>query len=202
MFDIRSVLNFPPAYKLLQNLIRTKKQTKTYIDHYVRARAGDVILDIGCGPADILEFLPEVKYYGFDLNPKYIADAKKRYGGRGIFFCQELSERSAPAEISFDIVLANKVLHHLNDGEAIELFKLSAKRLKPGGRLITCDGCHAENEGLISRIVSNLDRGKYVRDKAGYLNLARQVFNNVTPETRNDLTIIPVNGIIMVCKKD
>lgn len=201
MFDIRSVLIYPSIYGLLQNLVRSKKHIEERVDKYIKPKAGDVILDIGCGPADILDFLPEVKYYGFDLSHKYINEAKGKYGSRGEFFCQKLSEANIP-DVTFDIVLANNVLHHLNDDEAIELFKLAKKCLKHGGRLVTCDGCRSADEGLISKIILSLDRGKYVRDKEGYLSLARLVFNNVAHETRNDLAYIPVNGIFLTCVKD
>ena len=41
-----------------------KKIVKKYITkHNVK------VLDIGCGPAEILDTLPEIKYYGFDINP-------------------------------------------------------------------------------------------------------------------------------------
>jgi SAM-dependent methyltransferase len=201
MFDLRSVLIYPPVYKLLQNLARRKEHTREYVEKYIKPKVGDVVLDIGCGPADILEFLPRVKYYGFDLSSKYINEAKRRYGDRGEFFCKELSETSAPAGIKFDIVMATNVLHHLNDEEAIKLFKLAQNCLKSGGRLVTCDGCHSKDEGFISRTISNLDRGKYVRDQEGYLSLARQVFNRVEFDIRNDLSNIPVNGIFIICTK-
>ncbi|MEK7072157.1 MAG: class I SAM-dependent methyltransferase [Patescibacteria group bacterium] len=201
MLDLRSILIYPSIYKLLQNLVRNKKHTQEYVDKYVKPVEGGAILDIGCGPADILDFLPQIRYYGFDLSPKYINEAKIKYGDRGEFFCQELSETSIP-NIGFDIVLANNVLHHLNDGEAIDLFKLAKKCLKLGGRLVTCDGCRSVDEGLISKVVLSLDRGKHVRDKESYLNLARQAFNNVAHETRNDLAHIPVNGIFITCVKE
>lgn len=201
MFDLRSILVYPPAYKLLQNLVRSKKHIQERVDKYIKPKDGDVILDIGCGPADILDFLPPIKYFGFDLSSKYIDEAKKKYGSRGEFFYQELSEANIP-NINFDIVLANNVLHHLNDDEAVQLFKLAKKCLKPGGRLVTCDGCRANNEGLISKIVLSLDRGRYVRNQESYLTLARQVFSDVAGETRNDLAHIPVNGIFITCTKE
>lgn len=200
MFDLRRILIYPSAYQFLQNLVRNKKHTQEYVDKYIRPTEGAVILDIGCGPADILDFLPKVRYYGFDSNSKYINDAKRKYGSRGEFFCQELSEANIP-EINFDIVLASSVVHHLNDEEAIKLFKLAKKCLKPGGRLVTCDGCRAKDEGLISKIVLSLDRGKFVRERDGYINLARQVFENVEFEERDDLSNIPINGIFMCCTK-
>ena len=202
MFYLRSVLIYPPAYKLLQNLARRKKHTREYVEKYIKPQEGNAVLDIGCGPAEILDFFPKVKYYGLDLSSNYINEAKKKYGDRGEFFCQELSETSVPAGIKFDIVMATNVLHHLNDSQAIKLFNLAKKCLKPGGRLITCDGCRSSGEGLISKIVLSLDRGKYVRDKEGYLNLARQAFNQIESDTRSDLSNIPVNGIFIICTKD
>lgn len=203
MFDVRSILEVPVIYRLLQCLVRNKKLPDEYVNRHVKPKEGDYVLDIGCGPADILDFLPEVKYYGFDSNCKYIDNAKKRFGSRGNFFCQELSEANIPDNISFDIVLAYTVLHHLNDAEAVQLFKLSAKCLKRGGRLVTYDGCHAENEGLVSKILAALDRGKYIRDKEGYMNLAHKVFTDVEYDVRRDLIKIPAAyGIFLCCTKD
>ena len=203
MFDVRSILEVSVIYRLLQYLVRNKKLSNEYVNKYIKPKEGDCVLDIGCGPADILEFLPKVKYYGFDSNCKYIDNAKKRFGGRGNFFCQELSEANIPDNISFDIVLACAVLHHLNDAKADQLFKLSAKCLKRGGRLVTYDGCHAENEGFISKILCSLDRGKYIRDKEGYVNLARKVFTNVEYDVRRDLVNIPAAyGVFITCVKD
>lgn len=183
-------------------MVRRKKHTREYVEKYIKPKEGDLVLDLGCGPADILDFLPKVKYYGFDLSFKYIDRAKKKYGERGTFFCKKLTEINVPAGLSFDVVTATNVLHHLNDEEAIQLFSLAKECLKSGGRLITCDGYRLEGEGLISKIVLSLDRGKYVRDKEGYLKLARQVFSNVIYETRSDLSNISVNGIFIICTKD
>ena len=58
------------------------------IKNYLRPSIGDRILDIGCGPADLLSYLPQVEYIGFDANSKYISDAKRRYGNQGTFICQ------------------------------------------------------------------------------------------------------------------
>lgn len=202
LFDVRKILAFPAVYIFFQNLVRKKEYPAEYVDKYIKPKEGDFILDIGCGPAEILEHLPQVKYYGFDLSPEYINEAKKRYGDRGYFFCQEVNEATAPAGKSLDIVLANNVLHHLNDEEAARLFRLASNCLKPGGRLVTTDGCHAENEGLISKIMLFLDRGQHVRNKEGYLELAHRVFNNVEHYFRTDTAKIPVGVLIMCCKKE
>lgn len=202
LFDVRKILAFPAVYIFFQNLVRNKKYTVEYVEKYIKPREDDFILDIGCGPAEILEHLPRVKYYGFDLSSKYIDEAKKRYGDRGYFFCQEVNEATAPAGKSFDIVLANNVLHHLNDEEAVRLFRLANNCLKHGGRLVTTDGCRAKDEGIISKIMSILDSGKYVRDKTGYLDLAHRFFSNVEYYFRTDTAKIPIGVLIMRCKKE
>jgi len=202
MFDLRAILNNPHIYKLFQNLVSDKKHTAEYVSKYIRPKDDDYVLDVGCGPADILDFLPKVKYFGFDLCHRYIDDAKRKYGDRGTFFCEELTESSAPSGIEFDLVLANRVLHHLNDEEAIRLFKLAQNCLKSGGRLVTIDGCHLKGENFISKILSSWDRGKYIRDNDRYLNLAREVFKNIEHHIRGDLSNIPGNQIIICCTKD
>lgn len=76
-------------------------------------RSGDRLLDIGCGPADILAYLPEtVDYTGFDISERYIAAAQRRYGERGKFSVRPVS-RIAEENGTYDIVIAIGVLHHL-----------------------------------------------------------------------------------------
>lgn len=202
MFDLRSILAYPSVYRFFQNLVHRKKHIREYVDKYVKPKEGDTVLDIGCGPADILDFLPKVKYFGFDISSRYINEAKRKYGGCGTFFCKKFSQASVPTNLIFDIVIARNVLHHLNDDEVIQLFKLTKECLKPGGRMVTIDGCRLENEGLISKVILSLDRGRHVRHKDEYLNLARQIFNDVVCEVRNDLSNIPINGICISCIKN
>lgn len=202
MFDVRKILALPSVYIFFQNLVRKKEYPAEYVDKYIKPKEGDFILDIGCGSAEIFERFPLVNYYGFDLSHKYIDEAKKRYGDRGYFFCQEVDKATAPAGKSFDIVLANNVLHHLNDEKATRLFELAKSCLKTGGRLVTTDGCRAKDEGLISKIILSFDRGQYVRNEEKYLKLAHEVFNNVEHYFRIDTAKIPVGVLIMCCKKD
>lgn len=200
-FDIRRILSFPQIYQLLQNLVRSEKHLKSYVENHIKIKQGDMVLDIGCGPADILNYLPDVTYVGFDLSQKYIDEATKKFGNRGSFFCQEVSKTKISDESSYDIVLANNCLHHLNDKEALDLFELALFVLKPGGRLVTCDGCKVKNDNLISRLMLALDRGKFVRTQDAYTALASKVFSNVQSYIRNDLSNIPIAGIIMECVK-
>ena len=51
------------------------------------------VLDIGCGPAEILSTLPNIQYYGFDINPIYINSAKKNMSIKQNFFASNLQAK-------------------------------------------------------------------------------------------------------------
>src|SRR5262249_40300059 len=105
---------------------------RIYVSESAGQMVGDKFLDIGCGPGDILEDLPAVDYLGFDINPKYVEAAQKRFGSRGRFFCGDVGLTAIDQEAaSFDLVLATGVLHHLDDDRAVSLFKLARRALKP-----------------------------------------------------------------------
>ncbi|HYY30194.1 MAG TPA: class I SAM-dependent methyltransferase [Chthoniobacterales bacterium] len=194
-----SLLTLPTFYRLFDSFVRGDSW-RVYISEYVRPVPGEKVLDIGCGPGDILENLPDVDYLGFDINPKYVEAAQKRYGIRGRFFCGDVGLTAIDQEAgSFDLVLATGVLHHLDDDRAVSLFKLARRALKPGGRLVTYDGCFVAGQPRLARFVVSRDRGQYVRKSAEYVKLAVQVFPQVKPFVRHDLLRIPYSHVILQC---
>jgi SAM-dependent methyltransferase len=193
------LLTLPSVYSLFRTIVRGDA-CRIYISEYVRAVPGEKILDIGCGPGDILEDLPAVDYLGFDINAKYVEAAQKRFGHRGRFFCGDVGLAEIDQEAgSFDLVLATGVLHHLADKDAVSLFNLARRALKPGGRLVTYDGCFAAGQPKLARFVVSRDRGQYVRDSAQYAKLAAQVFPEVRSFVRHDLLRIPYTHVILQC---
>ena len=198
--DIRSILAFPAIYRLFSNIVGGNARS-LYVEKYIRPRDGDRILDIGCGSADILSYLPNVEYVGLDMSQTYINSAKKRFGNRGTFLTKKVNKDSNNelSSFDFDIVLASGVLHHLNDGEAIQLFDLARSALKVGGRLITLDGCYIKGQSWLARFILSKDRGKYVRTRDQYLGLARKLFTHIKVFIHHDLIRIPYTHIIMEC---
>jgi len=196
---IRPILDRPFFYELYHSLIGANYRSRVLVADYIRAKPSDRILDIGCGPGNMIPFLPECRYLGVDVNDSYIASAKRRYGHRGEFICQHVSHHNVEQLGSFDVVLALGLVHHLNDSEARDLFRLGYTALRPGGRLITNDGCYTGEQSAVERYLLSRDRGQYVRNEYEYVALAHSYFQTVIPHLRSDVLRIPYTHLIMEC---
>ena len=151
--DPRFFLRHASLYTGFQTLIGGRRARRLFIEHLVRPIPGQRILDIGCGPGDILDFLPHVDHYGFDVDPVSITAAERTYGDRGTFICGGVDGFTVPEPGTFDLVLTIGVLHHLSDNEARRLFRLSAQAIKPAGRLVTLDGCFVSDQNALARLL-------------------------------------------------
>src|SRR5579885_2156455 len=199
---IRSVLARPWAYQLFFNLIGAPGRSRVLVRDYIRPRPGDRILEIGCGPGTIVPYLPESEYVGFDLSQEYIEQARKQFSAkfpRTKFVCERVSEYTLPQREYFEIVLALGILHHLDDSEALQLFRISHDALKPGGKLVTLDGVWTDDQSRSARYLLARDRGQFVRAEQQYIGLASEVFSKVTPSIRHDLLRIPYTHLILEC---
>jgi cyclopropane fatty-acyl-phospholipid synthase-like methyltransferase len=196
---IRPILNRPFFYEFYHHLIGADYRSRVLVSDYIRPKPGDRILDIGCGPGNMLPFLPQGEYLGVDANASYIESAKQRYSHRGEFVCERVSHHSVQQFGAFDIVLALGLVHHLDDGEARDLFRLGHTALKPGGRMITNDGCYMPKQSAAKRYLLSRDRGEYVRSQEEYERLAHSWFPEVRAHIREDVLRIPYTHLIMEC---
>jgi SAM-dependent methyltransferase len=78
---IRDTLKFPLLYLLSQAALGAMRARKRCIQEYANVRQG--VLDIGCGPGYLIEYLSKVPYYGFDISAEYINYATRKYGDSG-----------------------------------------------------------------------------------------------------------------------
>ena len=132
MFEtIRSVLALPQAYQLFFNVIGAPERSRILVREYIRPKPGDRILEIGCGPGTIVPYLPATEYVGFDASPEYIEQARKLFPAAK-FVCDRVSQFTLPPGEPFDIVLALGILHHLDNEEALQLFRIAHGALNTG----------------------------------------------------------------------
>jgi SAM-dependent methyltransferase len=192
---MKSALARPVVYRLFHILLGTARMRRCYIEEFVRPLTGSTVVDIGCGPGDILEYLPEVRYVGVDYNPSYISYAKERWpqaeflvGAVGM----DLREMLPPA----DLVMANAILHHLSNDEAEDLFKVARSLIKPGGRFVTLDNYYRPGQHWLSKALIASDRGRFVRGAEEYARFGEGHFSSLRKWERADLLRVPYDIVM------
>ncbi len=200
---MKKLLAHPWLYRAFKRVMVSPAQMESYVRERLRPPPEARVLDIGCGLADILDFLPDsCRYVGFDANPDYIRRARELHPRRNATFtCALVAEATLEGPGSWDLVLANGVLHHLDDGEAGALFRLAYAALREGGRLVTLDGAYAEGQSRVARWLLARDRGRFVRSPAAYEALARAVFPRVDSRLEHGMLRFPYTHLIMTCAK-
>ncbi|MDP3788900.1 MAG: cobalamin-dependent protein, partial [Candidatus Omnitrophota bacterium] len=187
----------PSAYMMFQGILGTNRARRLCIEEYVKPLPGKRILDVGCGPAYVAGLMEGVIYVGLDTDARRIEYAKRMYGSRGTFYCQELDDSAVSRFKPFDITIMFGLLHHLDDKTLLELLKRVKRLLVPGGKVVTLDGCYRPGQSFITKKLLDEDQGRYVRTKEQYISLARQVFDSVDAHIHDNLAFIPYTYIMM-----
>ena len=195
-FDPRRILSDPKLYRSFQGMVRSNRSR--FVDDILKIQPGQRILDIGCGPADILNRLPAgIDYCGFDMEPRYIEEARLRYGNRGSFFVRAVTPEAVDDLGTFDVVTSLGVLHHLNDNDVETVLASAAKVLRPQGRLVTVDGAYVLGQNPVARVLLWMDRGRHVRTPAAYLEMALRHFPDAKASVFHDLLAVPYTHCII-----
>jgi SAM-dependent methyltransferase len=195
-------LKLPFLYNLLQDAVGANALRRKVIQNHVRAKAGDKVVDIGCGPSRILRWLPDVQYLGLDINPEYISSATRTHGNKGTFVVGDTkSLRDDPRFKDADIVMALGLLHQLDDEDAAHCIRFGYDALKERGRFVCLDGCWIPNQGSFSTYVMSHDRGQNVRTEQQYRELAAKVFTHVDAWVDKKPMRIPYVTVVLECEK-
>ena len=125
-----NLINNPFVYRLIQKLMSGTSFRKKIVQKNIKNKKFK-ILDIGCGPAEILDYIPECEYYGYDIDKRAINFARKKYSNNNHhFFCKKFNESELFRLPKFDFIILFGILHHLDNKEAKTILNLCKKKMK------------------------------------------------------------------------
>ena len=112
-------------------------------------RAGDTIVDVGCGSGRLAAALrergPPVAYLGTDVVPELL-DHARRHAPDGSWRFADVDGLTIPAaDRSADMVVFFSVLTHLSPDESLAYLQEARRVLRPGGAIVASYTAH---EGL------------------------------------------------------
>ena len=192
------LITIPSIYKGLMFSLGADRAIARYVDEALQPKAGMKMLDVGCGPANVLSYLPPVDYTGIDLNEKHIAYARQRYGQRGRFIVGNATDDLRQQEKTFDLINVSALLHHLADDEAALLFTSLKRLLKANGRIVTIDNVWLPRQRTMVKLINKLDSGTNIRTPEGYLRLLVGLGFDVQTRVFSNLLRIPYDHFIMI----
>jgi ubiquinone/menaquinone biosynthesis C-methylase UbiE len=155
------VLHWATAYDLLVWFVLGGKE-KAFRERLIqlgRLRAGEQILDVGCGTGTLAiaakrHVGPSGTVCGIDASPEMIGRAKKKASRAGIEieFREGIVEELPYPDSHFDVALSTVMLHHLGAKARRRCADEVRRVLKPGGRWLAVDfeGSAREAGGILS----------------------------------------------------
>jgi SAM-dependent methyltransferase len=197
---VKSILKNSLLYFYIKNFLTGGIPYYKWVIEFGVNKKGAKILDLGCGPADIMRFLKGDKpdyYYGVDISDEYLDTARKTLSELNIqndIEVIDLSQLGHSEKINnylidkINLLQINKVLligviHHLTDEAVLSTLELLS-RCPTIQEIYTQDIVSDMNP--INDFFVKLDRGEYIRQEAAYSelllksswNIARQFWSN------------------------
>ena len=192
------IFSYPLIYSLTQKIMSGISVRSNLVKEI---KYNSKVLEIGCGTAKIIDSLPSVHYYGYDISKKYINYAKKKYTLQNyFFFCRKFSNKEIKKIPKFDFILLFGLIHHLNDKDLHKIFPVIKKVLKKNGKLITCDPVFIKNQNFVAQFLIKNDVGDNVRNTNTYLKLLKKYFKNIEYKIKKQI-FIPYTWFSTECTK-
>lgn len=135
---------------------------------------GKDVLDVGCGPGTNTASFDGTRYIGIDINRSYIETAHKRFPNHR-FIIADANAIDFPSE-SFDCILINSMIHHMNNEQAKKMFQSLKAIIKKNGFMIISEPLLASPNQPFRHFMMNMDRGKFFRRTDEYESLFESHF--------------------------
>ena len=164
----------PAAYRLWQSPFARRK-VRPMLEHNDLAAVARV-LDVGCGPATNRALFDHADYLGLDLNPAYVADARRRYGDQ--FRVADVTRDESLPDAGYDCILVNSLLHHVSTPDARRLLSRLSALLTDAGHVHILDLVMPESASL-ARLLARWDRGEHARPVEEWRRIFDEAFEPV-----------------------
>ena len=174
---VARVLEHPVVYRAWQAPFEAAKLRPVF-RHNDFSRVSRV-LDLGCGPGTNAREFRHVEYLGVDINPRYVAEGRRRYGME--FVVGDVTSWRPPTGARFDFILVNSLLHHLDDAQVRRALAMLREVLSEGGHLHLLELVLPAEAGIAS-LLARADRGRFSRSLEHWRALCGELFEPVVFE--------------------
>jgi SAM-dependent methyltransferase len=134
------------------------------------------VLDVGCGPGTNTRHFSASDYLGVDMNEKYVAYARERFGRK--FVAADVTSTAIGDGGKFDFVLCNSFFHHVDTPGVQRILDHLATLVSDDGHVHVLDLVLPDRPS-IARLLARLDRGDWPRPLPEWKELFTQAFEPV-----------------------
>ena len=132
MRSLKDLLAQVPLYVGLQKVVGADALRYRCLDA-PPIKPGEVVVDVGCGPAYYFDRLPQpLVYHGFDTDQKYVEWAREKFGAARHLPRRRLRRRGGGRGARHPTwCCCSGLLHHLSDEDSRNLLELCAEHPRP-----------------------------------------------------------------------
>ena len=193
------ILAHPIVYRTFKKIVLPGGVLEALVTSDYQVDDGGSVLDLGCGFGDYAPFFAcRCAYVGIDHNADYIATARRLNAAvPATFLVADVTDPVVKEHGPYDLVMLSGVLHHLEDDVVERLALNVAPLLKSGGRFVALEPVFDPEQGLSARLLIASDRGRFVRDAAGYQARLAEAFEHVSVRRVTGLLRIPYTHLVI-----
>jgi SAM-dependent methyltransferase len=125
------------------------------------------ILDFGSGIGTSCTIFAPQDYIGLDCDLRRVCYARRLYSGYKFSLLE--GEHLPLGNASIDCILITSVLHHIPEDKLTCYLNEFLRILKPNGVVLIIEPCFLKGCHFCNIFMKLLDKGRYIRDEAGYI---------------------------------